>query len=89
MTAWLIREPRERGERLRPLCTDELLEGLVNTRPDKIVRWTPSGEPQLVMADASGGMVRQAFTNGRVIELRIVPNPQTGAPVVASVRPAE
>lgn len=85
--AWLTPDPTSRGIALQPYSTPELLEGLVNTRPDKIPQLTPHGDHTLVRTGPWGAEARQQFTDHSEIALLIVPHPDSPTQwAVASVR---
>lgn len=90
VTGWLTVNEKRRVQILRPVTTEELLEGLATTRADKIPDLTPHGQPDVIRAGGGTVEVHQNLTGGDAIAMLLIID-STGRHGwrVSSVRPVD
>ena len=90
VTGWLTVNEKRRVQILRPVTTEELLEGLALTRADKIPDLTPRGQPDVIRAGGGTVEVHQNLTGGNAIAMLLIID-STGRHGwrVSSVRPVD
>jgi|GEM_PF-3655824 len=77
VTGWLATDPTERAERLTGVTAPALAEQLTVPR---IRTWntTPAGQPVVVRIQPEAAQLRQDFSDGRGIDLLLIPDPLGG-----------
>lgn len=90
LTGWLTVNEKRRVQILRPVTTEELLEGLASTRADNIPDLTPDGKPSIVRAAGGTVEVHHTLTGGTSIAMLLIID-STGRYGwrVSSVRPGD
>lgn len=85
---WLTTDPQQRAQLLAPVAAEALVDEL-SVEGVRIWNATPAGTPKILELLATDAMVRQAFTDGRAIDLLLAAEPDSPTSwIVTHVAPA-